>query len=127
MNLENKTKLDEVTEINDIVVRNISKTSRINKFGQDPLEYYKQNYPGMTRGKLNKKDQSLYNRLRKDGLLEEVPIANRIIENPLEYYRQNYLGMTRGKLEKKDESLYQRLRKDGLLEEVPLKLRKYGI
>ena len=78
----------------------------------------------MTRGKLIIINKSLYQRLWEDGLLEKIPVANRIIENPLEYYEQNYPGMTRGKLHKKDQSLYHRLRKECLLEKVPLKLRK---
>ena len=44
------------------------------RFIQDPLEYYRQNYPGLTRGQLKKKDESLYNRLRRNKLLKEIPL-----------------------------------------------------
>ena len=91
------------------------------RFGDDPLEYYRQNYKGMTRGQLQKKDPSLYQKLWRDGLLEEVSTSYRKIENPLKYYIQNYKGLTRGQLKKKDPGLYKKLRRDGLLEEIPLK------
>ena len=98
---------------------------RQSRFGENPLEFYNQNYPGMTRGQLSKEDQSLYQRLRNDGLLEGVPRGRTesrdFGENPLEFYRENYPGMTRGQLGKEDQGLYQRLRRDGLLGEVPLK------
>ena len=98
----------------------------VSRFGQNPLEFYRENYPGMTRGQLGKEDQGLYQRLRGDGLLEEVPLTlkrkqSRLWTNPLEFYRENYPGMTRGQLGKEDQGLYQRLRRDGLLGEVPLK------
>ena len=85
MNLENKIKWTERKDKN-----------------QNPLDFFRENYDSeITRGQLNKKDQSLYERLRRDGLLEEVPIANRFIKDPLEYYKQNYPGLTRGQLKKK--------------------------
>ena len=93
----------------------------VSRFGQNPLEFYRENYPGMTRGQLGKEDQGLYQRLRGDGLLEEVPRQRRFVQNPLEFYRENYPGMTRGQLQKEDRGLYQRLTNDGLLGEVPLK------
>ena len=93
----------------------------VSRFGQNPLEFYRENYPGMTRGQLQKEDQGLYQRLRRYGLLEEVPRQRRFVQNPLEFYRENYPGMTRGQLQKEDRGLYQRLTNDGLLGEVPLK------
>ena len=104
MNLENKIKWAERKDKN-----------------QNPLDFFRENYDSeITRGQLRKKDFSLYQRLRKDGLLDEVPTFNRFIQDPLEYYKQNYQGMTRWQLQKKDSSLYERLRKEGLLGEVPL-------
>ena len=40
----------------------------------DLLAYYKENYPGMSRGQLSQKDNSLYRRLRRDGLLQFIPL-----------------------------------------------------
>ena len=42
-------------------------------FGEDPVAYYQEHYNGVTRGELQKQNRSLYNRLRKDGLLENIP------------------------------------------------------
>jgi len=39
-----------------------------------PVEFYNENYLGLTRGQLKKEDSSLYRRLRIDGLLEHVPL-----------------------------------------------------
>ena len=47
------------------------------RFGENPLEFYRENYPGMARGQLKKEDQGLYRRLWKDGLLGEVPLKQR--------------------------------------------------
>ncbi|MEK6872973.1 MAG: hypothetical protein AABW90_03095 [Nanoarchaeota archaeon] len=107
MNLENKVKWAERKDRD-----------------KDPIEFFKENYPGMTRSKLAKEDQSLYLTLWKERLLEEVSIASRFGQNPLNYYKQHYKGLTRGQLKEKDPSLYQVLWKGGLLKKVPLKRRK---
>lgn len=95
-------------------------------FGDDPLGFYRQHYPGLTRGQLGKKAPGLYERLMMDGLLGEVPVTTAFGGNPLKFYRLHYPGMTRGRLQGKYRSLYERLRKDGLLDEVPLMLRDFG-
>lgn len=92
-------------------------------FGDDPVEYYTKHYNGLTRGQLAKEDPNLYQRLRRDELLADVPTANRFIDDPVAYYTEHYDGSTRGELAKEDRSLYQRLRRDGLLEHVPLEQR----
>ena len=58
MNLENKIKWAKRKDKN-----------------QSPLDFFRENYDSeMTRGQLRKKDSGLYQKLRKDGLLEEIPI-----------------------------------------------------
>jgi hypothetical protein len=89
-------------------------------FGDDPVCYYREHYEGVTRGQLRKRDPSLYERLRREGLLEAVPgKESRFGDDPVAYYREHYEGLTRGELAKQDPTLYQRLRHDGLLGEVP--------
>ena len=66
MNLENM--MEESVEV----------PLRQSRFGENPLEFYRENYPGMTRGQLGKEDQGLYQRLRRDGLLGEVPLKQKI-------------------------------------------------
>ncbi|MBI2651555.1 hypothetical protein HYX01_03725 [Candidatus Woesearchaeota archaeon] len=38
-----------------------------------PIDFYRKYHAGLTRGQLWKQDPSLYQRLRKDGLLDNVP------------------------------------------------------
>ena len=83
------------------------------------LAFYRANYKGMTRGELAQRDNALYQRLRKEGLLEQVPTANRIIKNAIAFYRANYRGMMRGELKRTDESLYRRLRREKKLGQIP--------
>ena len=90
----------------------------------NPIDFYKEHYAGMTRGKLKMLDPNLYRKLRRDGLLEHVPTSIRLLGDQLEYYQLHYAGMTRGKLRMLDPSLYQSLRRDGLLEHVPTKFNK---
>jgi len=108
---------------------------RSSRFGDDSLGYYKEHYSGMTRGRLQEEDPGMYNRLRKDCLLDEVPLANRSTitikrrsskfgGDPVKYYNEHYPGMTRGRLQKEDNRLYNRLWEDGLLDEVPLAVRR---
>ena len=93
---------------------------------QSPLEFFRKHYiAGLTRGQLRKQDSSLYQRLRRDGLLENVPVSRTDFGNdPVAYYQEHHAGLTRGQLQNQDPSLYQRLRRDGLLENVPTKFSK---
>ena len=95
---------------------------------QDPLDFFREQYDAhTTRGELQKQDRSLYQRLRKDGLLDSVPVQQvrrDFGDNHLAYYQEHYAGLTRGELAKQDPSLYQRLWKEGLLDNVPTKGRK---
>ena len=43
-------------------------------FGPDSYAYYKEHYPGLTRGQLEQADESLYQKLKRDGNLEKVPL-----------------------------------------------------
>lgn len=91
----------------------------------DPLGFYAEHYAGLSRGQLQKADQSLYRTLWEEGLLENVPLlrAERrdFGKSPLAYYRAHYKGMTRGVLRQEDPSLYEVMRRDGLLKYVPKK------
>jgi len=101
-----------------------------------PLEFYHEHYWRLSRGQLAKEDSSLYQRLRSDGLIKEVPlikpkrtiIPRDFAEDPLAYYKKHYPGLTRGQLEKENAPLYQRLWRDDLLDDVPLtnKPREFG-
>ena len=56
----------------------VEKESRKRRdFGKDPVAYYEEHYSGLARGQLHKEDRSLYNRLWKDGLLENVPLKKK--------------------------------------------------
>ena len=90
----------------------------------EPIDFYRQYHAGLTRGQLKKQDPSLYQRLRRDGLLGNVPVSSRFGDNPVVYYQQHHAGLTRGELAKQDPSLYQRLWRDGLLGNVPTKTHK---
>ncbi|MBI2147044.1 hypothetical protein HYU19_01045 [Candidatus Woesearchaeota archaeon] len=96
--------------------------TEVSRFGNDPFAYYQEHHAGLTRGQLWKQDQSLYQRLRSDGLLDQVPVTRTDFGNdPVAYYQEHYAGLTRGQLKKQDPSLYQRLRRNGLLDNVPAK------
>ncbi|NOS66963.1 MAG: hypothetical protein HOO67_01185 [Candidatus Peribacteraceae bacterium] len=92
-------------------------------FEKDPLEFYRQHYAGITRGVLQDVNPSLYQHLRKTGLLNEVPLAARrlIGKDPMAYYSQHYAGMTRYEIFQMDHSLYETLRLHKLLKHIPLK------
>ncbi len=97
------------------------------KYGDDPLAYYEQHFPGLTRGELSKQHNGLYDRLWRDGLLKHVPRQRADFgSDPLVYYRQKYPEVSRGQLRRKHKGLYYRLKRDGLLDCVPKKLADYG-
>lgn len=90
-------------------------------YGEDLLAYYRQHYAGVLRSELKQRDRVLYERLRRDRLMAEVPTAFRVFPDPLSYFREHYAGVTRVELRLRDPGLYQRLRRDGLLAAIPLK------
>jgi len=94
----------------------------------EPLKFYYEQYNRLTRGQLKDEDKSLYERLRREGQLDIVPLeksksgrVSKFGEDPAAYYYEHYEGFARGELQKENFSLYQRLRNDGLLDIVPLK------
>ena len=95
---------------------------------QNPLDFFRQYYDSSTtRGKLSKQDHSLYQRLRREGLLDQIPLQQEHRDfgtDPMAYYQEHYVGLTRGQLRQQDHSLYERLRREGLLDNVPTKSRK---
>jgi len=84
-----------------------------------PLEFLAGSYPGLTRGELKIVDQNLYQRLRKDGTLSQVPLKTRFGCNPLRYCHETYPGITKKELRKLDRSLYQTLFQKKLLKFIP--------
>ena len=97
-------------------------------FGNDPLGYYNEHYPGKTRGQL---PPSLHKRLKRDGLLDKVPRERAepvdFGNDPLGYYMKHHPGKTRGQLYKENWHLYNELRDARLLKHVPTihVLKKY--
>ena len=97
-------------------------------YGKDPLGYYHQNYSGITRKVLATSCPGLYERLRKEGLLNEVPLTDQkkvhqklspYGEDALAYYRTHHAGETRGEIALNKRGFYERLRKDKLLHKIP--------
>ena len=43
----------------------------------DPVEFYREYYGGLTRGELAEKDNSLYQKLRRNGLLDSIPLKKK--------------------------------------------------
>jgi hypothetical protein len=90
-------------------------------YGGDPLAYYREHYPGVTRGELAKKDPLFYNVLRYHRLLNNIPKVRRDYGgDPLAYYREHYPGVTRGQLCRVDKGLYLFLEGHNLLDQIPL-------
>jgi len=52
-------------------------------YGNDPVAYYQEHHPGLTRGQLQKKDRSLYMRLWREGLLDNVPLKSNNIKDQI--------------------------------------------
>ena len=85
----------------------------------DPFEFYAQKYFKLTRGELEKADSPLYQKLRKEKKLENIPVKSRFGNDAMTYYNNHYFGMTRGVLKNKDRSLYNRIKRDGNLNQIP--------
>jgi len=95
----------------------------------EPLEFYHEHHDGLTRGQLENEDLSLYRRLLRDGLIDEIPLGKvgrprKYGDDPVAYYQEHFPGLTRGQLKNESSGLYNRLWRDGLLKHIPLKLRK---
>jgi hypothetical protein len=89
----------------------------------DPLGYYQEYYPGVTRGKLKSLNRTLYDVLTRRGLLEELPLLlpNPWLADPWAYYLKHYPGVTRGRLALINNALHTLLKRRGLLKELPLR------
>ena len=92
------------------------------------IQYYYDNYSGVTRGQLQHHNGGFYNALRQRGLIDQIPLAetarawSKMTDaQVMQYYYDNYAGVRRGDLQKIDSSYYQVLRKRGLLNIVPLR------
>lgn len=91
------------------------------------LQYYHKHYEGLTRTELANTDRSLYNALRRRGLLSDIPVVDGHQEwaymtdaELLRYYHAHYEGVSRGKLALIDKSFYGALQRRGLLHHIPL-------
>ena len=88
-------------------------------YNGDPIKYYREHFPHLTRGRLPK---AFYEYLRRRGLIEHIPRATKYGKDPIEYYRENFPHLTRGQLPK---AFYEYLRRRELLEHIP-RATKYG-
>ena len=104
--------------------REKSKKEIIKEKKKETLREYNESYSDLSREQLKKEASSLYQRIRKHGLLEYVPLRtdkkDEINQKILQDYKTNHEGKTRGQLQKEVPSLYQRMRNHDLLEHVPL-------
>lgn len=94
-------------------------TSR--KPGEDPVDFYWRVWPGVPRGRLQKVDEPLYRRIRRDNDLHQIPTERRVIHDPVREYLQHFDGVPRGKLSKVDPGLYHKMWREDLLAVVPKK------
>ena len=103
-------------------------------YNNNPIAYYKDKYPGVTRGILKKEAPGLHNLLTNRDLLSRIPIrptiASTVNKNYggdfLRYCQKKYPGITRGKLKAKNPGLYKILSQRGLLEEIPRERADFG-
>jgi hypothetical protein len=82
-------------------------------------EYYFENYEGLSRGELEKKDGGFYRALRDKELLDILPESKWSWlneETAKEYYSENHEGVSRGELAKEDSGFYMALYTRGLLD-----------
>lgn len=90
---------------------------------EDPLAYYNQHYPGLTRGQLARKNSGLYEKLAREGLLKHIPTSYKVGrhfgKDLVAYYNKHYPGLTRAELCVKDSNLYSKLLQSNLLCTVP--------
>ena len=94
---------------------------RKNRRFHDPWKFYRDNYDGLSRSNLKIIDGSLHNRLKKDGLLERIPLLERedYGDDPLVFYNENFFHISKSELRKKKSGLYKRLQIKGLLCKIP--------
>jgi hypothetical protein len=87
----------------------------------NPLGYYQEHYPGVTRNKLRSVNDALYMLLRRRGFLGSVPYSYPSDEEVRAEYRNRYAGLNRTELRKKDPVFYKKLLRHNLLKIVPPK------
>jgi hypothetical protein len=93
-------------------------------WGDDPLKYYKENFEGTVRGKLQFADFGLYKALKNAKLLDQVPLKNELPErlkdvDLLEYCKDHYPEATRSTIYKLDRELRNALNRAKLLDQLP--------
>ena len=90
-------------------------------YGEDALAFYRANYDGYTPGELRVACKGLYQRLHRDGLLDELPRKEAFGGDPLAAYYDEHAGLTRGQLAVENRALYNALYRLNLHMEIPLK------
>lgn len=87
----------------------------------NPWKFYKENYGGLSRSKLREIDESLYKILRRDDLLEKIPIVEKenYGDDLLKFYYENFPHIPKKELSKNHPGFYRRLQREGLLSEIP--------
>ncbi len=94
-------------------------------------QMYIDNYNGLTRSAVRKKDRNFFNALKRRDLLEIVPAKEHIDWQSMsddelkQMYIDNYNGLSRTELYKKDNRFYDALLRRGLIGIIPNKLRDW--
>jgi len=92
---------------------------------KDYVDFYESNYAGMSRSEVNKADGGFYNKIRKEGFIDEVLPKNKKrsfkgweLQDFKDYMNNNYSGMSRKEVQKADSGFYEKVRKEGFIDEV---------
>ena len=94
-------------------------------WGDDPLKYCNEQYPGITRGKLFVVNHRLYYALKKAGLVEKLPLRwayrfrGKSEEELLAFYDDQYPGVSVTRLRNIDSAFLQALQRRGAAEKIP--------
>jgi len=88
-------------------------------FTRDPLGYYHQLFPRVTRGQLQKLHPRLYRCLYKTGKLSELPMQEEEMKS-WGIYLKKYNGLTQWELSIAIPTLIKRLDYEGMLERIPV-------
>lgn len=102
--------------------------SRYGPTPESALAYYHKHYPGVFRTQLHTLCSRLYNRMKDDGTLDQVPVASqkdvqrqasKYGLDAAAYYNKHFRNVPREKLLKRANGLYRRLEKENKLDCVP--------
>ncbi len=79
----------------------------------------RKNYPELSRGQLQRKNNALYTKIKRQGDLNKLPLASRYQGDPYKFYNTHYPGKTRGEIYKIDRPLHSSLYYHKLLDKLP--------